>query len=431
MARCGNDVVLAKIGQKKLESNQEIDFSVRRPLPDCRKINTKKAIGVNVPYRAGHKPVNRFECMPDGCSTSGTATIEAPTKYFVSGDANEWASGVITMYAESQTYPVTVIVKISDTDTFTDADVYEMELTENMKTDDGFIPLLIKLTDDPTSVEGNGWTASTGGAYIQIEANDGTTAIDIGVSTISILDSIMDFTTNATVKVACISSAGGSYDLSVIEQTCRDAELDDTISQLSFPITCKLMTPNWYLLSPMYGETDREEGFKPITAEKTVEEYVVGTQRYGRILLSDADATECRFYGVQLADSCSPFEAQMTELTIPTLTVVPEGHFQVVRNADGVQVFFNESYIGIKMLVEYPQIADVTEFTMGTDALNEVKTSMTVPYRFDGDVEELHVYDHVLVTGFPFGLSNADQDITFTITVMKKDGKFFRIQRYE
>ena len=426
MGRCGNEKVLAKIGQKKMESNQEIDFSVRRPLSDCRKINTKKAINATLPYRANHKPTNRFECYPDGCSTTGTATVADSAKYFVAGDATEFESGVVTMYVEAETLPTTVTVKISDEEAMTNADVYEISLTENMKTDDGYIPVLVKLSDVPASEEGEGWTASNNGAYIEVSADN-----EIGLSTISILDSLKDFTTNATVKVACITSAGGSYDLSVVEQQCREAELDDSISQLSFPITCKLMTPNWYLLSPMYEEGETEEGFRLVTAEKTVESYEVDGKTYGRVKLADADQAECRFFGVQLAESCSPFEAQMTELTIPVLTEVEEGYFQVVRNEDGVQVIFNESYIDQKVLIEYPQAADGKRFSFGTDSLNEVRTSMTVPYHFDGGVEELHIYDNVLVTGFPFGLSNADQDVTFTITIVKKNGKFFDVIRYE
>lgn len=105
-------------------------------------------------------------------------------------------------------------------------------------------------------------------------------------------------------------------------------------------------------------------------------------------------------------------------------------HYVKVRNGDGVQILVNEAYVGQELIVTYPKTADIREFVMGTDDFGAVKTSMTVPYAFDGGVEELHVYDNVLVTGFPFGLSNADQDVTFTITIIKKNNKFLRIQRY-
>lgn len=430
MSRCSNNALLAKIGQKKLDSNKEIDFSVRRPLPDCRKVNARKAINAVLPFRKMLKPVNRFECAPDGCSTTGTATVATTAQYFISGDATEFSSGVITFYVKADTLPMTVKVRLSDTEAMTDADVYNINLTANMKTDDDFIPVMVKLSDPADGQDGNGWTASANGVYIEFSGDDGAgTAVEFGLSTIGAFNSVLDFRTNSTVKMACISSAGGSYDLSVIEQTCRKAELDDSISQLSFPITARLMTPNFYLLNPMYEEGTETEGFRLVTVEKTVEEYTVDGKRYGRVAFSDAHQ-ECRFWGVQLADSCSPFEAQMEELTIPVLTEVEEGYFQILRNADGVAVIFNEALIGTKVLIEYPQVADIKEFIMSTDSLNEVSTSMTVPYCFDGGVEELHIYDNVLVTGFPFGLSNQDQEVSFTITITKVDGKFFRIQRY-
>lgn len=438
MARCNNNLVLQKIGQKKLDSLQEIDFSVRRRLRDCRRIRADKVVGSTKPtFSTTTRPKNRFECNADGCTTTGTATINTSALYYLATDATEISSGIVTFYAKAASYPVTLTVTISDEEALTNADVYTVQLLAADVTDDGFIPVMIDLSKAPDSTAGNGWTASVSGLYMQIS---GSAAFDL--SSISFHESILDFETNATVKMGCITSAGGSYDLSVIEQTCRQAELDDSISQLSFPITCRLMTPNYYLLSPMYQKGTETEGFRPITVEKEVQSTTKGGGTYGYVHLADAHPTECRFWGVQLSDTCDPYEAQLEELTLPVFAGIPEKHFQVTRNADGVNVYFDASMIGKKVLIEYPQIADIEEFIFGTDDLNEVVTSMTVPYCFAGSgttgvtnnlhggVNELHVYDHVLVTGFPFGISNSDQDVSFTITVMKVDGKFFRVQRY-
>lgn len=438
MARCNNNIVLQKIGQKKLDNQQEIDFSVRRRLRDCRRIRADKTVGTPKPtYSSITRPVNRFECNADGCTTTGTASIATSALYYLATDATEISSGIVTFYAKAATYPNTLTVTISDEQALTNADVYTVTLAAADVTDDGFIPVMIDLSQAPGSTAGDGWTASTSGLYIQIA---GSAAFDL--SSISFHESILDFETNATVKMGCITSAGGSYDLSVIEQTCRQAELDDSISQLSFPITCRLMTPNYYLLSPMYQKGTQTEGFKPVTVEKEVQSITKNGAAYGYVHIADAHPTECRFWGVQMAGTCDPYDAQMEELTLPVFTTIPEKHFQITRNADGVNVYFEAAMVGKKVLIEYPQIADIEEFIFGTDDLNEVETSMTVPYRFagsgttgatnnlHGEVEELHVYDHVLVTGFPFGISNSDQDVSFTITIMKVDGKFFRIQRF-
>lgn len=428
MGRCNNAAVLAKIGQKKIDNNAEISFSVRRDLPDCRKIDAKKAIGESLPYNRYQKPVNRFECDPVGCSTYGTATVATAAKYFAEFDATEFAAGVITFYAKPSSYPATATVTVSSESALTNADVYTVTLTQDMEMPDGFVPVLIDLAKTPSSESGSGWAPSASGAYINIAFS-----VSTGLSTITVLDSIEDFETVATVKMACISSAGGSYDLSAVEEACREAELDDSLSTLSFPITCNLITPNWYLMNPMYEKGEQVEGFKPNTIKKTVEEYTVGegadAKTYGRVIVTDAHDTECRFWAAQIADECTPYESTLAELSIPFLADIDEGHFIVLRGAE-VSVIFNAAHVGQEVLISYPQKADIEEFVFGTDEINSVRTSMTVPYCFDGNVEEVHVYDNVLVTGFPFGLSNSATEVSFTITVTKKDGKFFRVQRF-
>lgn len=429
--RCSNDAILAKIVQRKLEEQDEISFSVRRKLPDCRKINAKNVISGTVSYNRYKKPVNRFECLPDGCSTTGTVTVAADQTpvWYVESDATEFAAGVITAYVIPDSYPATLSLTISDSSNFTNSDVYTMTLTADMAAEDGFVPVAFDLSQAPASTTGTGWSASAEGAYIKFGATASDTAIAFQISSISVLDSIDDFETNATVKVACISSAGGSYDLSTIDRACADAEIDDTISQLSFPITAKLITPNHYLLSPMYQKGKETEGFRLATVKKTVEAYTYNGQAYGRVFLTDAHETECRFWAVQFADSCDPFESQLSELSLPTIMKIDEGHFQVVRTNGDPQVIFNSALVGKEVIISYPQKAEIEEIIMGTDELNGVETSMTVPYQF-GAVKELHIYDNVLVTGFPFSIANSDQEISFSITITKENGRFFRIQRF-
>lgn len=427
MARCSNDELLKKIAQKKYESNDEISLSVRRKLPDCRKINTKNVVSGTVAYNRYDRPENRFECAADGCSTTGTATVTGSGEWFMNADATEFAAGVLTFYVKASTLPLALTVTIGDAQALTAADVYNVTLTEAMKGADGFIPVVIDLSQTPTSQVGGGWVASANGAYIRIAGEE---TASFGVSTISAMDSLSDFATNATVKIACISSAGGSYDISTIEQTCRKAELDDSISQLSFPISGRLLTPNYYLLNPMFGKGSETDGFKLNTVKKTVASYTYGEATYGRVVIADAHETECRFWAAQIADACNAFEGQLEELVIPQIVNLDEGHFQVIREGGSVSVIFNANLVGKEVLISYPQAAEIEEFVMDTDNLNGVETSMTVPYHFDGGVEELHVYDNVLVTSFPFSISNADQEVSFTITILKVDGKFFRIQRF-
>ena len=192
MARCNNGVLLNKIGMKTLTDQTEIDIRVRRDLPDCKRMSAKNYSAISGAYTWNQfrKPVNRFECMRRGCINSGLLMMAAANEtvtYHARYDAVEFSGGVITLYVypdSAATYPITLTVNISDTSTFTNADSYEVTLTEAMVTDDGFIPVVVDLSETPTDI-GDGWTATSAGAYIQLSADK-----IVGYSSIAIFDAL-------------------------------------------------------------------------------------------------------------------------------------------------------------------------------------------------------------------------------------------------
>lgn len=432
MARCNLDALLDTIGEKKLTKQEEVTFTTHRDLPDCRKINTKNFVEVSGEYTWNKydRPANRFECMRTGCANSGTLNMAAANEtalYHAAYDATEFAAGVLTLYVKlaGATYPVAVTVKISDEKALTNADVYKVSIKEADVTEDGFAPVFIDLSSKPASTEGDGWKASTSGAYIQLSADK-----IIGYSSISIFESIFDFEINDTVKVTCLSEVGGSFDVDALEATCLQAGYDDSVSSFDYTITGNKVSPNYWILNPMMGKGDRTEGYFPNTVEKTVASFNNGA--YGYVRLPDVYQDECGYFAVEIVDECNITDAYLAQLSIPVLANVDEGHYQIIRNEDGTtDIIVNKVLIGKSIRIAYPQAVDIEdEMVANADNLNSVRTKMTVPRTTTDGVRYLLVFENVLITSFPATINTEETQFSFSISIQRdKNGDFFRRQR--
>lgn len=423
MARCNNDTLLKKIGVQKLTQSTEVEFRIRKDLPDCRKIDTKnyEEVSGTASYNKYLRPENRFECGRKGCTTSGVLQMSAANDtalYKVNYDATEFANGVVTfyVYAQQANLPATVTFKIASDKALTNADVYTKTISAVMA--DGFAPVMIDLSQAPSSTEGDGWEASANGAYIQLSATKA-----VGYSSISFYDSIDDFEINDVVKLACLSTIGGTYDVDMIEAACQDSQYNDQVTSLSFPVTGTQVTPNYWKLNPMLEKGSRDKGFKTITVEKTV-------GAGGVIVLPDLDQTVCGFVAVQMADSCNVTDATLRQISAPQAVALDEGSFQVIDNGGVPEIHFNASLAGMKVLVSYPTPVDIEEYVANPDNLGSTHVSMITTHKTDDGVEYVTIFENVFVTSFPATITNDNTEFAFTLTIARDDdGNFFRQQK--
>ena len=420
MGRCSNEALLKKVGLEKLDKNTEIDFRLRRDLPDCRKIKTKDYKATSavdaLSFNKFKKPVNRFECNRVGCTTSGVLTMneaDETATYRAMFDATEWANGVVTFYVEPDKnlqdadYPITVTLAVGEAIDLADADVYTVTIEKSQVMDDGFAPVLVNLANTPSSVDGNGWTPDSTGAFIRLSADK-----KVGFSSISIYDSIDDFDLLESVTISCLTTIGGTFDLEVLNQRCQEAKYNDEVQTLNFPVTGTNITPNYLNLFPMAGSGDAKEGFTMTTVEKTI-----GAD--GKITLADASQDVCGFITVQVKDSCNVLDATYTMSSANRVTDVDDMHFIVTKNADGsTDIEFNTSQAGVEVLVRYPKRAEVQRRVISADYLNSSQLSMTVPWKLSDGTEMVMVFENVYITSFPLTVvSDGDQSFAFTLAI--------------
>ena len=433
MTRCKNDILITKIGVNKLQKETEVDFNVNRYLPDCRKILANKYVSGSGAYNRYAVPVNQFECVREGCVNSGTLMNEgAATIYYAQYDAIEFAAGVITFYVKGSNGTATVM--ISDKQNMTNADQYTIDLSKIQTGSDGYKAVVVDLSQAGTDV-GTGWTPNHIGAYISIAIAPaaGESASDIGISSIAIYDSLEDFETSAAVRIACLSTVGGSWDFEAVEATCfgNGGYDDEAIDTFEKTITGKALTPNYWMLNPMFQKGDATEGWDTNTVEKEVE---AGTGEYagfGVITIPDKKQDECRFVNVARADNCNITDAHLVELTSPTLVNVDEKHYITIENEDGsTTIVLNEALVGQTLIVAYPQKMEVEEYVFDVDNVRYIKTSMSYTITLTDGVKWRFVFDNVLITSFPDEITDEEGEFEFTVTIQKDaTGRFGRAYR--
>lgn len=413
---CKNDAFMRKVGISKLDKNVEVDFDVQRFLPECRKIKADKYVSTAATAPTFNRyriPANQFECMNFGCVNSGTLYIGSGKKTVYKADnAEDFANGVITFYVTEDV--TSAEVAVSDTEAGTNADKYTVTPGKAVG---GYKAVVVDLTQTPTEV-GEGWTPGDGYAYIAITL---TGSGDAGLSSIAIFDDLEDFQTSTHVKGQCVTTIDGSWDLDVAENACF-ANNYESNSNRSFEktLTFTKATANFWRLNPLYKRGSTTQGFDIVTVERTVK----SADGFGSITIDDMKQDECRFFSAMLADSpCIVDQAMLEKLSIPMGIALDEKHYVLVDSGNGVTtVLFNKEHIGSKVLISYPKIADVEEFILSDDAINEIRTALSYVKKHTDGEKYRFVFNKVLVTSFSDAMGEDEDSGAFSITVsIQKD----------
>ena len=431
---CNYDVLFDKVGLGKLNKKVEATLEVLTDLPFCKTIITRKYVEVtptdpaDTPVNAFNQfdvPDNAFECMPNGCKNTGTFTagVAGTVVYKLPFDATKFSSGVLTFYIKTPT-ETSLTVKLSDKSDFVDADVYTVDLTDAREGKDGFIPIVIDLSQVPSSVDGAGWTASELGVFVQI-----STDATMGISTIAVFDSLEVFHTSTTVKIGCLTELGGDYELEVAESTCMQSGYDTSSEpEIERTITGNKVTPNYWMLNPLAMKGEATQASLPTTGEFDVAD----GGDYGIVNLSDINPDECGFIAAQIADSCNVSDSQLERLTVPAKVQVTERQYFILNNDDGTAtLYFNKALVGMKVKVAYPKLVEVEEIIGDFDYLGEKRVRYTETVSVmtgDGRVDSqiVTIYDNVLVTTFPDTINEDETEFSFTVRIQKgRDGHIF------
>ena len=407
---------MRKIGVNKLDKSMEVDFDVQRNLPDCRKVNASRYVSTDASaptYSMYTVPANQFECMQMACVNSGTLVIGTGKKAVYRIDDGEgFSAGVIAFYVTSDVTDAEVT--ISDTEAGTNADKYTARL--GSASADGFKVAVVDLTEVATTV-GTGWTPSDGYAYVSIALTGGAGA---GLSSIAVFEDMEDLMVSSHVKVACLTSIDGSWDLDVAESTCFDRGYD-TSTRPSFEKTIEgtKVTANYWRLNPMYKRGNATEGFDIITVERTIKSITVGSTTYGYVAIEDMNQNECGFFSAMLATApCIDGEATLDKLSLPIVVTLDEKHYVLGDAGNGVtNVLFNSRLVGQKVLISYPKTASVEEFVISTEDINEVRTRMSYVKKHTDGFKYRFVFDNVLITSFPDTLGENETTFSFTVSI--------------
>lgn len=458
MGRCDNVTLLHKLTVDKIKDWLEVTFQLTREADNCDSINTRDYVSVDeLDYYAMYdRPINQYDCDGGPCTTTGTLYVKgenANAVFFKQMDAAQFATGVMTMYVMDSNLASgdKVKVTISDTSTFANADVYEATIGQATGSvvgsaivgqdhvasvvvgQDGFAPVLIDFSQTPTDVIGEGWSASNNGVFVKVEVVNGTANKAFGVSTIQFYKSMYDLVLGTIVKIGCLSEAGGTFDVAAIERTCVGGGYDENALSggVDFTITGKLLTSNFEMLNPLIGmnrfagDSDTTTGYRIKNVKKTV-----GSD--GSVVISDINLDVCDFIGAQMDDPCvTPSADIMQKVSAPVRVSLAYDQYQVVNGENNATFYFNENLAGKDVIITYPQKVELKErFEARDENIGEIHAKMSYPWFLSDGTEEIHTFENVLITSFPFSITNEEGEFSFTINIQKdKNGKWFTTQR--
>ena len=436
--KCKNEKFMSTVGKTKLNKSVEVDFDVQRNLPDCQKKNASKKLYASegATFDRFKIPANQFECMRHDCVNTGTLyASQAMYKFKV--DASDFAAGVLTFYVlPPAASGSTVVVRLSDDVSFTNADEYTLTLSDFATAADGYKAVIVDLTQTPTE-SGTGWSKTGEAIYVDIVITGGTASESIGISSLAIFESMDDFAVSTHVIARCLTGVDGSWDLDVAEQSCfKTGQFDvDELSGFEKTVTFRAITPNYWRLNPLYNKGTLTKGWDKETVEATVK--ALTDTDYGYIKLDDMDQKECGFTSIQVLYDCresqNTGDALLERLSIPNKVDMDEDHYQLIDNGDGTTtILFNKVHIGRSMLISYPKAVDVTDsFTLSEENVNELRTRMTYTRCYTDGMKYRFIFNNVLITSFPDAISeddDAEGEITFNIQ-RDADGKFGQAYR--
>lgn len=430
--RCDMNTLISKIATEKLNKQVEVDFSILGGLPDCKRINTKDflkvidaenaTVNTTLSYNKYNKPENTIECAnPDPCINTGALSVGAATNYIVYRlpyDATKFADGIIVFYVTGFTGTKNVILKISSTDTFANADSYTVSVTG---VSGKWTPVVVDLSSTPTTVAGTGWEPSAIGAYIAINVADAGASI----SSIAVFDSIEDFENNDVVKIGCLTALDDDEEIDAAEATCVYPSAKHDTSSLSFErtITGNVITENYDKLNPLIGKGDATKAYSIWSQTFTA----TADSGYAKVTLTDAYQPECGFIAAQT--DCE----LLKRYDIPALVAIDEEHFIVVPNSDGTtDIFFNSNLAGKEIIISYPREANITELIASEDFIDSVRVRMFVPYKLTNGRKGAKVYNNVLVTSVSISRSEDESEISITVSIQKDaSGHYYHVYKYE
>lgn len=432
--RCNIDEVITKITTNKLDKRTVVSFALLGGLPDCKRIKTSDYFKVvdsshaDVTYTKAwnkyDKPDTIVECAEENpCYNTGGLAVTAAANYFMYKlpyDGTQFSSGLILFYVKGFTGDKAVKVELSDSAAFTNADVYTLTVTGKGAE---YVPVIVDLSKAPTSVTGDGWTASANANYMTINVADANGII----SSISVFDSIEDFENNDVVQMGCLTTIEGDDAIDAAEATCVNATARHDLS--TYPtfertITGTKVTENYQKLNPLIGKGSAKKAYELVTEKFTP----VAADTYAKIVLGDAYAKECGFITVDAGCNL------LKRYDIPADVAVDDDHFLVRVQSDGTTaILMNANLAGHEVTITYPREASVNETVADLDNVDTVvkRTKLYVPYSLSNGKKMAKVYGNVLVTSFTDNLGEEDTEFSVTVSIQRAaDGHYYHTYEY-
>lgn len=392
--------------------------------------------GTLIGYVKEDIPISKIGCLETECTLSGTnySTQTATNVHFnflLNTDFTEASELDFYVYVPANgIYPITVgLVNIGGG--WADITGYN-NLSVTANDGAGWYPVVIDLTQ-PVTISGTGYVPSTQGAIVNIQVT-GLVGDTLGVSSLTVRESIDDLKCETKVVAKCLSGLEISPEVTYTESVCYGKKATDLTVSGSF--TAKMLENKFFSI---YNGVITEEGefytMKSIN-DVVITSTTVNGQTYGQIDLSDFTGDKCADTELIL-NICVDGQKgkRMNKLCIQDFSqsdLSTEDYIILsTENGDSRdgQIIVDSSLIGQSVCISYPVAEAGTQFSFTDEVNDDVVSALFLDKTNAGKKYSIEI-PRMHITTMPLSLTsdNSEPEIQISFTTSKDDdNKFFKI----
>lgn len=297
----------------------------------------------------------------------------------------------------------------------------------------GLYPVVLDLTQ-PAFMTGAGYTPSTQGFVLAITYNNSVAGQLLGISSLTVRESVDDLKCETKVVAKCLSGLEISPEVTYTESVCYGKKATDLTVSGSF--TAKMLENKFFSI---YNGVITEDGeFYTIKSinDVVITSTTVNGQTYGQIDLSDFTGDKCADTELIL-NICVDGQKgkRMNKLCIQDFSqsdLSTEDYIILsTENGDSRdgQIIVDSSLIGTSVCISYPVLEAGTQFSFTDEVTDDVVSALFLDLTNAGKKYTIEI-PRMHITTMPLSLTsdNSEPEIQISFTTSKDDdNKFFKI----
>lgn len=392
--------------------------------------------GTLIGYIKNDIPISKIGCLETECTLSGTnystqTGLNVHFNFLADTDFTEVTELDFYVYVPANgIYDVTLNLANIGGGWGDLTGYHNLKVTANNGA--GWYPVVVDLTQ-PSSISGTGYIPSMQGAIVNIQLT-GLVGDTMGVSSLTVRESVEDLRCEYIVKATCLSGLELNPEVAYTDSSCYGKKATDLTVSGSF--TAKMLENNFF---GIYNGVEVENGdfytFKTIN-EVAITSTTINNQTYGLIDLADFEGDKCSLTELILSICVDGQKGKrMNKLCIQDFSqdMLSTEDYVILSTDNGAtrdgQIIVDSSLIGQSVCISYPVLETGTQYSFTDELTDDVVSAIFLDKtnagkKYSVEISKMHI------TTMPLSLTNDTNESEIQISfVLSKDddNKFFKV----